>query len=575
MNEQASIFAPARDAGQAEPPRETDLIRLGAILAAIGRGWWIVLIATAACLALAYHYAFNVATPTYRAAASIVLETGERAFISFDESTGQLSRDTPSLNTQIGVLRGIDLMGRVVDVMALDRDPEFNPIPAVPAGGQSDAREAQLAREIALRNLLGAVEVRNLPESLIFEISVTTSDPVKSMTIANTIVETYIAEQVDRKIAESRRAADWLRNRVSELQAELLEVQTRVDDFRFGPNGATTDTIVRRERLVSEAEAIRTLHRYLLTRLQETIAQEGLHRPDSRILSSAMLPLHPAAPRQTRILVVGGAVGLFLGLVGVFLREAARKGIRSIRMFSRVTRLPVLGAFPRVPFSQRRSEMRGLVGPRAAHFTEAVETLLTRLMISRVGEAPHVFAVVSPHSGDGKTSAVLSMARQFAARGFRTLVIDADTRKRTLSVNAGFSSPGLTAALAGEPLQGAVAQNPVLRCDVLGLPARVGEADAMPDVAAVLRLLEAARFAYDITIIDTPPLNAVADALPFAAEADSVLLMARWNGTSAADLDAALETLAQIGATPCGVVVTQVKPSVLGQAGYASYFKRV
>ena len=156
MNEQASIFAPARDAGQAEPPRETDLIRLGAIVAAIGRGWWIVFIATAACLALAYHYAFNVATPTYRAAASIVLETGERAFISFDESTGQLSRDTPSLNTQIGVLRGIDLMGRVVDVMALDRDPEFNPIPAVPAGGQSDAREAQLAREIALRNLLGA-----------------------------------------------------------------------------------------------------------------------------------------------------------------------------------------------------------------------------------------------------------------------------------------------------------------------------------------------------------------------------------------------------------------------------------
>ena len=97
----------------------------------------------------------------------------------------------------------------------------------------------------------------------------------------------------------------------------------------------------------------------------------------------------------------------------------------------------------------------------------------------------------------------------------------------------------------------------------------------MPDVAAILRLLEAARFAYDITIIDTPPLNAVADALPFAAEADSVLMMARWNGTSAADLDAALETLAQIGATPCGMVVTQVKPSVLGQAGYASYFKRV
>jgi succinoglycan biosynthesis transport protein ExoP len=108
-----------------------------------------------------------------------------------------------SLNTQIGVLRGIDLMGRVVDAMALDRDPEFNPLLAAPGDGAATMADAQMARDVTVRALLDAVQVTNLPESLIFEVSVTTSDPLKSMAIANTIAETYISEQVERKIAET------------------------------------------------------------------------------------------------------------------------------------------------------------------------------------------------------------------------------------------------------------------------------------------------------------------------------------------------------------------------------------
>jgi capsular exopolysaccharide synthesis family protein len=571
MNDRASRVTFAAFPGGAQ--QDGDLIRIGAMFAAIARGWWVMGLATAICLAAAYHYAYTVAKPMYRATASIVMETGERAFISFDEMTGQLSRDTTSLNTEIGVLRGNDLMGRIVDALALDQDAEFNPfLTAAPAAGP---RDGQTAREVAVRALLDAVEVRNLPESLIFQISVTTTDPRKSMEIANTIAETYIAEQVERKIAETQRAADWLRNRVSELQAELLQAETEVGEFRFGLDGASTDEIVRREQLASEAEAIRTLYRYLLSRLQETIAQEGLQRPDSRILSTAMLPLQPSEPRPTRILAVGGAVGLFLGLVGVFLREATRGSIRSVRTLAHQTGLPVLGALPRVPYGLRRSEMTGLIGARAVHYTEAVENLLTTLLISRVGKDPHVFVIVSPHSGDGKTSVALSMARQVSARGLRTLLIDADTRRRTVSVHADVVATGLIAVLSGAArLEEAAENNAVLGCDILGNPGRVTEPGRTLEVGGIFRLLEAARTNYDVVIIDTPPLNAVADALPYAVDADSVLLVSRWNRTTRDDLAASLGMLRQIDTTPVGVVMTQVKPSVLSQAAYQSYFQR-
>jgi uncharacterized protein involved in exopolysaccharide biosynthesis len=105
MNDRASRVTFAAFPGGAQ--QDGDLIRIGAMFAAIARGWWVMGLATAICLAAAYHYAYTVAKPMYRATASIVMETGERAFISFDEMTGQLSRDTTSLNTEIGVLRGM------------------------------------------------------------------------------------------------------------------------------------------------------------------------------------------------------------------------------------------------------------------------------------------------------------------------------------------------------------------------------------------------------------------------------------------------------------------------------------
>ncbi len=556
-------------------PPDADLIRLGPIFAAIARGWWIMLLATAICALAAYHYAQNIATPIYRAASSIVLVSGEQAFISFDETTGQLSRDTSSINTEIGVLQGNDLMGRVVDDLALAQDREFYPMRNALRDGSDPAGDSQIARDIAVRNLLDAVDVRNLPESLIFEIAVTTSDPEKSMHIANAIAERYIAEQVARKVAETQRAADWLRNRVTELQVELLAAETAVEEFRFGQDGASTDEIVLRDQLASEAEAIRTLYLYLLTRLQETIAQEGLQRADSRILSSAMLPLQPSAPRPDRILAVGTGLGLFLGLLCVFLREATQQGFRSNQAVSRATGVAIVGELPRVPFVGRRSLMRGLTGPRARHYVEAVENLITKLLISRVGAAPHVFAIVSPHSGDGKTSVTLTMARQFAARGHRTLLIDADTRRRAASVNTGVDTPGLMAVLAGEvALFEAVSYNAALNCDVLGSPGRVTDTGAIQEVGGIYRLLEAARAHYDVVLIDTPPLNAVADALPYAVDADSVLLLSRWNHTTGQDLSSSLRMLAQIDTAPSGIVVTQAKPSSLTTAGYSTYYQR-
>ena len=68
-------------------------------------------------------------TPLYTSTASVVLETDEQQnVVEYQSVIPQLSSNRYAMNTEILVLRSQDLMGRIVEAMALEKDPEFNPL---------------------------------------------------------------------------------------------------------------------------------------------------------------------------------------------------------------------------------------------------------------------------------------------------------------------------------------------------------------------------------------------------------------------------------------------------------------
>jgi len=71
-------------------------------------------------------------------------------------------------------------------------------------------------------------------------------------------------------------------------------------------------------------------------------------------------------------------------------------------------------------------------------------------------------------------------------------------------------------------------------------------------------LLETLRRRYDLIVIDTAPLAAVADARMLAGQADMALVLARWNSTPQALVEQALRSLRDAGAVVAGTVLTQV-----------------
>ena len=211
---------------------------------------WVIALTTAATIVLGAYYTFVAVTPMYRSSAVVMLETKQESIIDLQSVVGGLAGDTTEVNSELEVLRSRGLMGKVVDKLDLVSDPEFNealrPLTAIGKlrqyisslfGGSGNtqtfpaALATQQTRDDVISALLENVSVRNVPQSLVFEVKVRTESPRKSALIADTIVDLYILNQIEVKFDATEQATTWLTERVAELQIELETSEAKVTEF--------------------------------------------------------------------------------------------------------------------------------------------------------------------------------------------------------------------------------------------------------------------------------------------------------------------------------------------------------
>ncbi len=236
--------SPANDAPQ------DDVIDLSALVATLWRGKWIISLTTTLAILVGAFYAFVAAVPIYKSSAVVMLETEQASVIDLQSVVGGLAGDTAEVNSELEVLRSRGLMGKVVDKLDLVSDPEFNeelvPVSALEGvkqfiqslfGANPDAGlvpedlAKQQIRDDVITALLENVSVRNVPQSLVFEVTAETESARKSALIADTIVELYVLNQIEVKFEATEQATAWLTDRVAELQIDLETAEAKVNDF--------------------------------------------------------------------------------------------------------------------------------------------------------------------------------------------------------------------------------------------------------------------------------------------------------------------------------------------------------
>lgn len=192
---------------------------------------------------------------------------------------------------------------------------------------------------------------------------------------------------------------------------------------------------------------------------------------------------------------------------------------------------------------------------------EAYVKLRTNLLFCMTADKKRpckTFAVTSANPSEGKSLTAANIAISYAMLGKKVLLIDADMRKptqrRLWNVE---SSTGICDFLAD------IRQLELTKVKDLPLWI-VCTGTIPPNPSELLSSERMKRFvmenagAYDYVIIDTPPINTVADAQIISTYVDGVVLVAKSGGTTSDELKDAIDAVYHAGGNLCGVVLNDL-----------------
>ncbi len=181
--------------------------------------------------------------------------------------------------------------------------------------------------------------------------------------------------------------------------------------------------------LERERQAKQTTYLALLSQYEQAKIGAAGTVDNVRIVSNANVPSRPSKPNKMLTLAIGGALGIFLGILAVFIREATDKKFRAVDELQRVfPRTPILGT---VSHSKDVEDEDFLVTFECN--TEKICEDFKHLAATLLDEPAKILGFTSSEEKEGKTFIACNLAYVFSKMSQKTLLIDMNPRSPIIS----------------------------------------------------------------------------------------------------------------------------------------------
>ncbi len=184
--------------------------------------------------------------------------------------------------------------------------------------------------------------------------------------------------------------------------------------------------------------------------------------------------------------------------------------------------------------------------------------------------------VTSVNSAEGKSFMAQQMLWNFAKRGKRTVLIDADLRRSSLVMDLEFRTDapikGLAHLLAGySTLDDVLYETESPSAVILPMGRFVKSPVSLLALPQFGDILDALTETFDIVLIDSPPLGVVIDAADIASNCDGTVIVAEYDKTRRRDLLSVRNLIEQTGCPILGCVINKLKMESFGAKRYYNY----
>lgn len=211
-----------------------------------------------------------------------------------------------------------------------------------------------------------------------------------------------------------------------------------------------------------------------------------------------------------------------------------------------------------------------------ATIQNAATTLLANIRFASMDEPIKTVVITSSVPDEGKSTVSCNLAQAMAASGKRTLIVDCDTRNRSVAIRYNLHTKvGLFSLLSKQAtLEEVLTPTPVKGLSMIDIePSIPNPADIFASKRFQSFLKQMGEM-FDYVVVDTPPINAFIDAAVVASHADATILVVRENFARREEIVYACEQLRKADANLIGTCMnfcSHQSGSYYGY-GYGSYY---
>ncbi|KTF18931.1 GumC family protein [Pseudoalteromonas sp. 10-33] len=383
-------------------------------------------------------------------------------------------------------------------------------------------------------------------------------------------VKSNLNKQIKGLITGIEKELNRITRTVSALEADLVKIRAEYQE------------ITRKEtaynQLKREVETNRNIFNTFLSRSRETEVTSDFSSAAARFTDRAYAPKDPSKPNKKLIVVLAFVASFGFAVVMSFVFDALNDTIKNKNDVENKLAQRMLGILPFVKVP--KNSVFGIHAYFDEHyrrFAESVRTFRTSLLLTQLDREHKVIAVTSSSPGEGKTTTSTNLAMSLAQMG-KVLLIDGDLRKPSIAKRFDIPvfHPGLSNLIVGtEQLSECIHIDEQSGVTIMPSGQIPGNPLELLSSNQFNELLVSLKQTYDHIIIDTPPTQAVSDALVIAQNTDSVIYVVKADLTRIKPIKAGIERLFESKAHIAGVVVNQVditKSKEEHNYGYYDYY---
>ena len=340
------------------------------------------------------------------------------------------------------------------------------------------------------------------------------------------------------------------------------EVQTASRELQEIPQRSIEENSLVRERTQQEA-VVGALTNQVYTarsRLASATTDVGIADP-------AVAPLRPNKNKTNEFIAFATLIGLGLGLGLALLLDITDKRVRYADQITGGLGLTILGVIPEI----RRTKGKQPTVEEAAQVIEAFRTVRLNLAHT-IGQGSVVLTISSPSPGDGKSLVASNLALSFAESGYRTLLIDGDSRRGELHRTFGTDRrPGLLDFLVGElPMENLLRATTHSQLSLITSGSRRRNAPELLGTTRMRELVAKMRTQFDVILVDSPPMGAGIDPFVLGTLTGNLMLVLRAGATERDLAEAKLQIVDQLPIRLVGAVLNDVR-TTMNDYKYYSY----